>query len=377
MEGMHYEVVSGDPEVVRPELCRLWRENLTLHTTPESHFQWLYRDAPEPTSTVFLLRAGPDDPAHGAAQGAAQIVGSNGFSIRRFQLAPGVDGRAAVIGDLTVERPHRSLLPALRLVQAVRDHMVDELAFCYGFPNQKAKGVMARAGFRVLGKTTRYARVLRHATYLPEIAARLHARPRLASIAGAVVHHRILERALAPVLDVARLAAGLPDIARARTRYRLTWLDEIDARFDDLWQRARPEYDVIGARTAAMLRWRYPHGQIATLVRSSDRALVAYALLERDAASGAAEVRDVFGHKSALGPLFDLLLPALWRRGAISISIRVLGAPYLVAVLVERGFEPRPKQRTVVVHVGRGHQAERARLENADAWHLLDLDEDT
>jgi hypothetical protein len=29
------------------------------------------------------------------------------------------------------------------------------------------------------------------------------------------------------------------------------------------------------------------------------------------------------------------------------------------------------------MQVGRAHEAERARLEDADAWHLLDLDEDT
>jgi len=85
----------------------------------------------------------------------------------------------------------------------------------------------------------------------------------------------------------------------------------------------------------------------------------------------------VFGHKPALGPLFDLLLPTLWRRGAISVSVRLLGAPYLVAVLVERGFEPRSEHRTVVVQIGRDHEAARARLEDAAAWHLLDLDEDT
>lgn len=369
--GIRYEVFAGDPEVVRPELCRLWCENLSLTTTPEAHFQWLYRDAPEPTSHVFLLRAG-SEPAE-----APQIVGSNGFSIRRFQLGAGMEGRAAVTGDLVVAREHRSLLPALRLVRAVRDHMVEAFAFCYGFPNLKAEGVMVRAGFHVLGKTTRYTRVLRHARYLPRIAARLNASPRLATFVQSAARHRTLGSALAPVLDIARLTAGLPEIAVARARHRLAWLDEVDARFDELWNRARTEYEVIGVRTAAMLRWRYPRCEIAALVRSFDRALVAYALVERDPASGAAHVRDVFGEKRALGPLFDLLLPAMWRRGATSVSVRLLGAPYLVAVLVDRGFEPRPQQRTVVVQVGRGYEAARGRLENADAWHLFDLDEDT
>lgn len=369
-QAIRYEVVAGDPELVRPALCELWSENLSLGDTAEAHFQRLYRDAPEPTSTVFLLCAA-------SADGATRIVGSNGYSIRAFQLGAGAAGRAAVSGDLVVTRAHRTLLPALRLVRTALDHMVNEFAFCYGFPNPKAEGVMVRAGFRVLGKATRYARVLRHATYLPEVAARLTSPSRLAPLVASAARHRRLGRALVPAIDLARLASTLPSLARAGLRYQLTWLDAPDARFDELWDRARREYDVIGVRTAALLRWRYPRCQIATLVRRADRVVMAYALIERDASSGAVHVRDVFGHKAALGPVFDLLIPALWRSGAISVSIRLLGAPYLVDVLVARGFEPRPEQRTVVVQVGRGHDAARARLEDPQAWHLLDLDEDT
>jgi hypothetical protein len=367
--GIQYDVVASNPELVGPELYRLWCENLALRTTPEAHFQRLYRDAPELTSTVFLLRAGAPAP------GDAEIVGSNGFSIRRFQLGAGVEGRAAVSGDLVVAHAHRSLLPALRLVRAVREHTMNEFALCYGFPNDKAKGVMVRAGFRVLGTMTRYARVLRHATYLPRVAARLQARPRLATIVNSAAHHQLARR-LAPLLDIARLASGLPEIAHARARHRLAVLDEPDARFDELWERARSEYDVIGVRTAAMLRWRYPRGTLAGLVRSSDQALMAYALFELDA-SRTAHIRDVFGHKSALGHLFALLLPTLWWHGAASASIRMLGAPYLAAVVSACGFEPRPGQRTIVVQVGREHETVRARLEDAAAWHMLDLDEDT
>lgn len=367
--SIQYEVVTSNPELAGPDLYRLWCDNLALHTTPEAHFQRLYREAPEPSSTVFMLRAR----APGRAN--AEIIGSNGFSIRRFQLGAGLEGRAAVSGDLVVAHAHRSLLPALHLVRAIREHTMNEFALCYGFPNDKAKGVMVRAGFRVLGTMTRYARVLRHASYLPRVAARLQASPRLAKILDAAARHP-LGRGLAPLLDLAQLARGLPEIAHACAHHRLALLDQPDARFDELWARARPEYDVIGVRTAAMLRWRYPRGVIAALVRSSDRALVAYALFELDA-SGTAHIRDVFGHKSAFEPLFALLLPALWRHGAVSASIRMLGAPYLAAVVGAHGFEPRPDRRTIVVQVGRAHEALRARLEKAASWHLLDLDEDT
>ena len=50
---------------------------------------------------------------------------------------------------------------------------------------------------------------------------------------------------------------------------------------------------------------------------------------ETDANDVDFHIRDVFGHKAALGPLFDRLLPSAWWSGAHSVSIRLLGAPYL------------------------------------------------
>ena len=69
--GIQHDVVASDPELVGPELYRLWYENLALRTPPEAHFQRLYRDAPEPTSTVFPLRAR----AHGPPRTARSPCG--------------------------------------------------------------------------------------------------------------------------------------------------------------------------------------------------------------------------------------------------------------------------------------------------------------
>jgi hypothetical protein len=363
-----YEVVRDEPEQVKGDLYRLWNENLHLPVKPEERFTWLYRDAPERAETVFVLRAtGPDG-------GASRAVGTNGIAVRRFQLdRSGSEGRAAVSGDLAVEQAHRGLLPALQLVRAVREFVVTDFDLAYGFPNAKAEGVMKRAGFRVLGKTTRYARVLRHAGYQKQIVERAKLPPTLASL----ISHPRVARALAPVADVARLALGAREMARARSQYRIQWLARFDDRFDRLWNAARHEYDVVGSRSAAFLRWRYPECDIAVLLRRDDRSAMAYAIVERDPETGAAHLRDVFGHKDALGSLIALLLPALWRRGAVSASVRFLGAPYLADALVANGFEPRDEHRTVIMQAGsRLAESERARLEDASRWHLFDIDED-
>lgn len=361
--GFTYEVERVRPEDVRDELLRLWRENLKLGVSPDEKFRWLYRDAPLPADSVFVLRAR-------GADGRAALVGANGVAVRRFQLGAAT-GRAGITSDLAVDAAHRGLLPALRLVREVNAFALSDFDVTYGFPNKKAEGVMVRGGFRVLGKTARYARVLRHASY----AARLKEREGVPELLLLAAEHPALVRVGSVGVDLARLAMSAPAVARARVRYRLVWETRFDERFDALWERARAEYEIVGERTSAFLAWRCRSPEVATLVRRTSGELVAYAVVERDPATGAVHVRDLFGHKRDLGALLDLLLPALWRRGAVSVSLRLLGAPEIVALLEERGFERRAESRTAVVQAGRGALGDR--LEETRRWHLFDVDEDT
>ncbi len=366
MTAFTYEVEKRSPEHVQQELCRLWESNLALASTPLQRFRWLYLDAPECSDSVFLLNAKDND-----GSGARTVVGTTGVTVRRFQIGTR-DVRATLNGDLAVDLAHRGLLPALQLLRAAREHESAGFAFAYGFPNAKAEGVMVRAGFRVLGRTTRYARVLRHASY----GKRISERPGVPPLVARMANDPRVAATLGPVVDMARLATSAADIASARRHYRLTWPAAFDARFDALWDQARREYEIVGARTSAFLAWSCPKPEIAALVRRSDRALVAYAIVERDRTTGAAHLRDVFGHKSELLPLFDLLVPSLWSRGAVSISVRFLGAPHLANILRAHGFEERAEHRTVVVQVGKDAEDDRARIEDAQTWHLFDVDED-
>lgn len=362
--GTTYEISADVPARVREDLYRLWTANLELETSAQDKFRWLYEDAPDPSETVFMLRAKAED-------GTTRAVGTNGIAVRRYHVA-GRDARAGVIGDLAVDREHRGLLPALRLVRAVREFVVPRFDVAYGFPNAKADGVMVRAGFRVLGKAQRWARVLRHASYAGRLGEREGVSPVLVRLAKIPMVARLGGAAV----DVVKLSSGGGGTARAALRYRLRYGARFDERFDALWEAARRDYDIIGARTSRFLAWRYPKCEVATLVRRDDGVMCAYAIIERELSTRAAHVRDVFGHKDALEPLLDMLLPSLWSRGAISVSVRFLGAPAFERLIAARGFEPRGPARTVIVQVGDAAGAERERLEDASRWHLFDVDED-
>jgi hypothetical protein len=371
-----YAVVRAAPAEVAGTLQRLWDANLVVAGGAEQKYRWLYVDAPDQPDSVFLLEAS-------AAGAEPRAVGTAGICVRRFSVG-GRDASAALLADLAVDKEHRSLMPALSLVREVKAHALAHHDFAYGFPNKLAVGVFKRVGYRELGTITRYARVLRHAGYLGRVRdLDLSSVPRpVRSALERAVGMAAVAKLGGAALDAARLARGAPSALSAARAVRLDWLEAPDERFDALWEEARGDYQVVGRRSAAFLRWRFPaadgHKIAALRQRGGGQRLLAYAVVQRD--GEVAHIRDLFGRMASLGSLLDLLVPALYRRGAASASIRYLGSPRVVALLTERGFEARQSDRTITVGrrepVPDGDEIG-ALVERAEAWHLLDADEDT
>jgi hypothetical protein len=365
MSHVEYHARMRPPAEVEADLCRLWSENLRLTTRPEEKFRWLYRDAPDVADVVFVLEAVLD--------GQTRVVGTSGMAIRRFRVA-GRDVRAAISCDLAVDRAHRSLLPALCLVRAIREAATARFDLIYGFPNSKAEGVFKRAGFRELGRATRWAKVLRRAYYVQGAGSRTDA----PAVARAAAWLPWLGKLGATILDAFR-AALAPGTARLVGLYQLRTLPAPDGRWDALWQAARSEYDVVGTRTSEFLRWRFPPSprtRFVTLQRRGEDRLRAYAIIEFDATSGAAHVRDLFGHREDLRTLIDALVRYAYREGAASVSVRFLGAPEVERLLKRRGFVLRGGDRCIVAEVGPAFADRDAIATDACRWHLFDVDED-
>lgn len=367
-----YSVARVAPAEARDELCRLWDANLKVEGGVDRKFDWLYEDAPDLPDSVFLLAAERD--------GARSWVGTAGVGLRTVRVL-GKELRAGLLADLAVDREHRSVMPALAMVRAVKAWVLGGVAdLAYGFPNQHAEGVFKRVGYQPLGTITRYARVLRHASYasrvkdtelrMPAAMKRMVDRaadvPAIAAVAGGA-------------LDMVKLAAIAPTAVQAARRIKLVWSQGADERIDQIWEAAKDDYDVCGVRSARFLRWRFPASerlQIAIATSRADGAPQAYVVVEHVA--GVAHLRDLFGVREALGYLLDLLVPALYPRRAVSLSVRYLGAPSLVETLESRGFVARHSDRLITIGVTEGLDAERrAALTTGTRWHLTDADEDT
>ena len=350
---MAYRAVLTDAATAgRAELTRLWLDNLPVRGDADAKLRWTYVDAPAGKGEAFVLRA--DD---GSAAGCA--------GIQRRELAyRGTSIRAALLADFAIDRRHRSGLPALTLQRAVKRHVETAYDLSYGFPNDQALAIHRRTGYHLLGRMSRFVRVLRHGGYL----ARRFGQP----LAG---------RAIGAIVDPALMAGTALRAMREGAALELHWLDDVDARFDRLWAEASPSYPIACRRTAALLRWRFlrkpdQRYTVAALIDRRSDALRGYAIVQ-DGPSGGAELADLFGaDPAAIDALLALLIRSLYDRGFTTVSIRYLGDPRLLPLLDHHRFSLRQSDRAVIVHPTASWPIH-LDARRASAWYITELDEDT
>lgn len=343
---MPYRVRRTDVGVDREEILRIWAANLPMKGELDARLRWFYCDAPHGRGDGFMLHP----------LGDPSVIGYAGVGMRALWRR-GTPLRAALLADLAVDREHQSGLPALALVRAVKQHVRESFDLGYGFPTDAAAPVYQRAGFRELGRMSRFVRALRRG---PTLARHLPAP---------------VARALGGVLDRGRHLVSRAHALRDR-RVRLVWLDDFDDRFDQLWARARMATPVTCERTTEVLRWRFGHDdvRIAALVDRASEQLRAYAVVRTG--EGEAELADLFGAGlRQVEALLRHLIPALHAAGQRAVTFRFLGTCAMLGVLARQGFVRREGGRRVVLVLGESH-AQTLELADPAAWYLTDLDED-
>ncbi|MBI5070615.1 MAG: GNAT family N-acetyltransferase [Deltaproteobacteria bacterium] len=349
---MSYEVVPLRLEEHGEALGRLWAENMSDPRIAEhvgARIEWLYRSNPGgPATTCLCLH-----------RESGAVIGCGSF-LPRATWAAGAVRRGAVLCDFAVARAHRVVGAALAIQRGLlAEARAAGIELLYGYPNQKSAALFGRLGYRQVAQATTWVKPLRSLYKLREIlpwkaAAQAAALP-------ADLGLRLLDGAL-------RVLARRPAVA--------TPLAPGDRRVDELWQRARRRYGVVGEQTGSYLDWRY--GRFVTQahqlvgVEGPDGQLAGYAACSL--AGGAGLVRHLFSDRDP--DTDEALLLALAGRlrdqGADSLLVCYVGDQAFGPRLRRVGFLPRPGSRPLMVHAESVPEALRAEVLDPDRWLMLD-----
>lgn len=365
---MGYRVDRLDPATAEAAAVAILAGNFSRSAVERARmYRWWYFDRATQATSVFLLRKSEKPQARApAAIGDDAVVGCAGVGSRTL-YRNGRPVEAAVLVHFAVNREHRTLLPAMSLQRAVHAYVHATFELTYGFPNTQSVRIVERIGYLNIGQLARYARVLRHASYVERIMGRV---PFVPQFAGAV-------------LD---LAALWIDRARARStrgHATLEWLASFDERFNDLWMEARSAHAIIGVRDGDFLRWRFLErpgtpGEIAALIECRTGRLRAYAVVS--CKDEVANIKDVLGRSDAdVAALIRMLSSALRRRGLVAASIKFFGSRRFVDIIEAGGFRRRNESDcyAVVVDSGESLSREGPSALDPENWYLTEADEDT
>jgi hypothetical protein len=346
-----YSVHHADITDAENALVRVWSDNLERRDDLHAKYRWYYRSNPLGQGEAFLLNWIDE-------AGVSHVVGSAGLGRRRFYHA-GEPFDTLLLADLAVDKPHRTGRPALSLQRAVQHFARAQTPMTYGFPNEAALGVFLRLGYRQVGQMTTYVRVLRYEPYLRRLPfSRFVAGP------GALALDRL---------------SRLGEQRRARVgSLSLRFERSLDARFDQLFQRIRSRYGVIGCRGADFLRWRFFESldgpaEVATLVEDTTGELKAYVVTTRGKES-AVHIVDFLGAEEDLDVLFGRLVPELRAQGFVSIRLFFMGGARVARLLRSHGFRKR-ESKPIVIDLAQTLPF-RTEMLDPEVWHLTRADED-
>lgn len=344
---MNYLVISADLDKNKEGILLVWEKNFPH--LPSQRYDWIYQKNPDGRAFSWIA----------LETKSRSLVGSASLFPRRINI----NGRtilAGIAGDFAVNQEHRNLNAAIKLQRAVVACLgQNSLEFIYGISNRKSEPAQLRAGYVLLGKIERWAKLLKIRKYFkPPFPHWLISRP----------------------LDSILRALSRETRYRKGESYTVHRLEFFDQRFDHLWDKASKQFKIIGQRSKEYLNWRYgksPHRNyhIFSLIHKDTQEIWGYIVYYlQDQVCFIADMLFL-----DFGSTFETLLSEfiLYLRGqdVESISILLFGCPTLAEKLRSFGFHPREEDSSVMIYLDKNYPCSDFIL-NRNNWLLLEGDRD-
>lgn len=325
---------------------------------------WKYFENPHGRALTYLARGVGDGEERERDGGAYSYVP------RRFRL-----GRRAFLGmqasDAMVDPAfrRRGIFTSLD-DRAAADAAAAGAAFAFAVAGRRSMRGFLRNGWRVIG------------TY----------RTHVALLDPAALARRRAPGWLSPAVGAAGRLLGLLGRVRPADDPAVRPLrdpEEVDRRFDDLFERRAPALGLVGVRDAAFVRWRYlenPTGRHRLRVLEEGGRLRGYLVFER--------TRTIDRHRAWIVDLLadcaeveDRLVRAAfheWLEDGVEVAVfQALPHPALRSLLRRHGFVPHPRKRPfrtatpfIVRALAAPDDLAGGALLDPAAWYVTDGDRD-
>jgi hypothetical protein len=342
------EEVKGENDI--KALYKVWENNLPIYSTSAKKYYWYYEDNPFQRGDCWILW----DKSNGIA------IGSTGIGVRQIRLNNQII-KAGLAADFAVDSEYRTLGPALMLQRRICNNIPSGAALIYAIPNRKASPVFKRVGYRKITEIQRFTKIVKIEPYLRRI-----------------ISSKLICKVFAFMIDIAIHLMSRETWKWIPKGYQLNVSNNIDSRFDDLWQKASLNYQCIGVRSSNFLRWRYlecPEREYKIFTLSDQKGrLIGYVIFYID--GSVANVDDILASDQSkqMNLLLSAFLKSVKRLGITSVSIGMsLSGQHSLRIMLKYRFKPRPDIKDVMVYSKKKEIVEILKIKD---WFLTYGDED-
>lgn len=341
-------ITKADIEKDRDDILRLWESNFP--GIPRERYEWIYKNNPGGFTSCWV------------AKNDGNVIGSTALFPRRLFMN-GQAVTAGIAGDFSVLKKFRLLGPALSLQKAVLSGYTNEgFDLIYGLPNEKSLDIVKRTGYSVVGEILNLTRPLKSLYYLKK-----------------KIHFPIIPGLVQKPVDLAIKLLARESFFKHQKESSCELLSMFDSRFDALWEKALPNFAIIGERTSSYLNWRFinsPHSSYSIFIvkRVANLDIQGYIVFNR--VDNKVNIDDMLCiDDDTLDILLSEFILSMRREGIESISIRLSGRIDLVRKLQSYGFSIRGSEGKLVVLFPEGSPFSRY-VTDIDNWYMMAGDND-
>jgi len=224
-----YSIIEADIQNNQDDILPILKKNLGESSRQEKYV-WNYKQCPYGAARCWLAKHEQSNTFIGTAALFPRVI-----------LVKGEPVYAAIAGDFAVDKQHRNLITALALQKEIQSKIHDtKFQFIYLLPNEEAKGIFLRLGYKKIGKVTHFVKPLKSEYQYNKY---LHSFLQLKIFAGAV--------------DILIKSFSKENRYKTTLKYSITTPEYFDDRFDVFWKNVSKHFTIIGERTSFFLNWRY------------------------------------------------------------------------------------------------------------------------